>query len=170
MIFIEDVSGRLGIISFDEDWTLINSGTGAIAVVEEGVGVAETGSNCLTPQGMFYDTPPIVIKSGDIAVQGHSKVRDSEFWTPGKNDAGWAYQLLREEQGKPDEGTEITVCMYFSVVTSANVTESKWLPLYKTKLKKLSNLKLLDAMYDNTFNFDFHKTIPILYHFGTIFD
>jgi hypothetical protein len=170
MVFIEDASERIGLINIDADWTLINSGTGAIAVVEEAVGVAETGSNCLTPQFISYETPPVVIKSGDITVQGHGKVRESDFWTPGKNDAGMAYELLREEGGKLDEGTEITVCIFFSVVTSANVTEKKWLPLYKTKLKKLSNVKLEDTSNDYTYNFDSDKTIPILYHFGTIFD
>ena len=169
LVYIDDESGQVGMTYLSQNWSLINSGTGSVAVVAEGISVTDKGSDCLKGSALvFYDTPSLIIKSGEIEIQNLEKIEENSFWSAGKPIGLGNTELLGKEFGHLQVGDAITMCLYFSIVTSANVTSAKWLPLYSTKLAKLDT-PMMDMMSSNKSNYDFRKPIPIFYHFGTIF-
>jgi hypothetical protein len=160
--YIDDDSGQLGMTNLEQQLTFINPGTESVAVLAEAAGVMDSSSpDCAT--SVFYDTTPIVVKSGEIAVKQLDELKESSVWKPGKPLPWGTTRLLDKRYSSSQIGDEITVCMFIWLVTSGNVTSRVALPLYKTKLEKLSKLTIGDLVRSDT-------SLPVIYHYGTIFN
>jgi hypothetical protein len=166
LVGIDDQSGQLEVTNLDQSLTFINSGTGSVAVMLEGISISDGDSVCSVPPvaAQIYEIDPIVIKPGEIRVH---EVKTSKA-DSGKSDNNSQRTIEKSDFGLK-VGQIITVCLTLSVVTSANVAETVRLPLYSTKLALGSTTTLSDFSKNSWSIYDLSKPLTVIYHYGTIF-
>jgi hypothetical protein len=162
LVFIDDKSGHLEVTNLDQNLTYINSGTGSVAVMLEGITINDGDADAVCSNQpvavQLYQIEPIVIKPGEIRV--HDVKNDS-----GKSDRK---RTVEKSDFGLKAGQIITVCLFLSVVTSANVAETVRLPLYSTKLA-LASIPFSDFSKSVWSVHDLSKPLTVIYHYGTIF-
>ena len=93
----------------------------------------------------------MVLKSGEIISQTLHKVKQEQLrgWKRSETKGDDA-EILDPKVFKPQVNNEMYVCAFFTIVSSsAHLTERKMVPLYKGKLKIMSqSTPLLDAVRD----------------------
>jgi len=168
---------KLALAMLDQHFTFINSGSGPIGVLEEGLAASDPVSKCSSRREraeLRYGVEPLVIKSGDIVSQAIDNVSaDGLFWKSQKNSVyNGEVVLLNQDVFKPEIGATVLICAYFSIVTSANLTMNTTVPLYTVKLQQLSSdEKLIDAWSGYDLRFEpGGKPINLVHRYGTIFN
>ena len=172
IVYIDSDSGNLGLGGLQQRFTFINSGSDSMAVTEEGISVGEK-TECEPLIGLSYDIAPVVLKSGEIISQALHKVKQEQLrgWKRSETKGDDA-EILDPKVFKPQVNNEMYVCAFFTIVSSsAHLTERKMVPLYKGKLKIMSqSTPLLDAVRDLEYFFDTDRPITIYHRYGTIFN
>jgi hypothetical protein len=166
LVGIDDQSGQLEVTNLDQNLTFINSGTGSVAVMVEGISINDGDSVCSIPpiDALLYEIEPIVIRPAEIRVHALKAPHDPDS---GKSDNNSKW-TIDKSTFVPKVGQIITVCLTLRVVTSANVAETVHLPLYSTKLA-LGSTPLADFPKNSWSIYDLSKPLTVIYRYGTTF-